>query len=240
MKRIIRRLAVPALLLALVAAFLLYTGSYYRAADSALPFLESDPEVTVRTTDYGWHFDGPGEEQALIFYPGAKVEETAYAPLLHRLAAGGMDACLVKMPFRLAVFGADRAEDVLDAYEYAHWWMGGHSLGGVMAARFAASHADRVEGVVLLASYADQPLPESLTEIRICGSEDGVLDRERWEAARANSPAHTFETVIPGGNHAGFGDYGPQAGDGIAGISPEAQQAETVAFLLDAVGIGDR
>ena len=85
-----RRWPIPVLVIALlIAAFLIYTGRYYRAGDVARSMLESDETVLVTQTDYGWLFDGPSEGDALIFYPGAKVEETAYAPLLHALAEAG-------------------------------------------------------------------------------------------------------------------------------------------------------
>ena len=129
------------LVLLLAAAFFIYTADYYRADQNALDALKSDEAVAVSETDYGWLFDGPGAADALIFYPGAKVEETAYAPLLHRLAAEGMDVCLVKMPFHLAIFGKDRAKDVMREYTYENWYIGGHSLGGAMAADFAAGHS---------------------------------------------------------------------------------------------------
>ena len=97
-----RRIILPAVLVLvlLAGAFFLYTADYYRAEAPAIEALASGGSVTVTETDYGWFFDGPADADALIFYPGGKVEETAYAPLLHRLAAGGLDVCLVKMPFR--------------------------------------------------------------------------------------------------------------------------------------------
>ena len=85
-----RRWPIPVLVIALlIAAFLIYTGQYYRAGDVAHSMLQSSETVLVTRTDYGWLFDGPSEGDALIFYPGAKVEETAYAPLLHALAEAG-------------------------------------------------------------------------------------------------------------------------------------------------------
>ena len=104
----------------LAAAFGIYTGQYYRADALALSALKSDEQVTVTPAEDGWLFDGPSETDALIFYPGGKVEETAYAPLLHRLAADGMDVFLVKMPFRLAVFGVNKARDVMQRGSYDH------------------------------------------------------------------------------------------------------------------------
>ena len=111
-------------ILLVCVAFLIYTGQYYHADETAHAALMSDETVTVTQTDYGWLFDGPSVEDALIFYPGGKVEETAYAPLLHRLAGQCMDVCLVRMPFRLAVFGSDKADQVMAQHDYARWYIG--------------------------------------------------------------------------------------------------------------------
>ena len=175
----LRRLAPMLALAALAAAFLVYAGPYYRADETARSMLESDEEVSVVQTDYGWLFDGPSRADALVFYPGAKVEETAYAPLLRAIAEAGMDACLVKMPFRLAIFGVDRADRVMAAHDYDRWYIGGHSLGGAMAASYASGHASRLAGVVLLAAYSQKLLDDRLSAITIYGSEDGILNRKR-------------------------------------------------------------
>ena len=63
------------------------------------------------------------------------------------------------------------------------------------------------------------------------GSEDGVLNREKYEADRINLPQDTTETVIDGGCHAGFGSYGAQKGDGTPTISAEEQQRQTADAL---------
>jgi len=148
-ERRIRKLIwlIPVLVIVLLAgAFFVYAGDYYRADASALSALESDQSVSVVQTDYGWLFDGPSESDALILYPGGKVEETAYAPLLRRIAARDMDACLVKMPFHLAVFGVNKADSVMAIQDYSHWYIGGHSLGGAMAASYAAEHGSQLTG----------------------------------------------------------------------------------------------
>ena len=230
------KLLIPVFILAALAgAFLLYAGSYYHADASALAALASDEGVSVTSTDYGWLFDGPSETDALIFYPGAKVEEAAYAPLLHRLAAQGMDVCLVRMPYRLAFFGISKASVLMDQYDYPHWYIGGHSLGGAMAARYAAGHADRLTGVILLAAYPTKALDSTLSVVTLYGSEDGVLNRSKLEAGRGYLPESARETVIEGGNHAQFGNYGPQAGDGQAAISGLEQQRLTVEEILQNV-----
>ena len=222
----------------LVAAFLIYAEDYYRADETAKAALMSDDAVRVTRTAYGWLFDGPSEDCALVFYTGAKVEETAYAPLLHRLAREGVDACLVKMPLRLAFLAANRASEVMKCHDYAHWYVGGHSLGGLCAADYAAAHPDTVDGVVLCAAYPMKPLGSEQTEILLYGSEDRVLNRERLDSGRRYAPPQLIERVIEGGNHAQFGCYGPQRRDGTAAISSETQQEEAVRIIVEGLNAG--
>lgn len=260
---------VPAgLIAAICVAFFIYTSNYYHADSYALSKLESSETVTVSKTEYGWLFDGPSETDTLIFYPGAKVEETAYAPLMHRLAAEGMDVCLVKMPFHLAFFGMNEATDIIayyDAsadYHYEHWYLGGHSLGGAMAAVYAAGEETQggaaaagqaeasgaaaeqtaasgsadstphLTGLILLAAYPTKPLREDLKVITIYGSEDGVLNMAKIEEGKQYLPIGSELYELAGGNHAQFGNYGPQRGDGEAAISADEQQKKTVELIL--------
>ena len=212
--------------------FLIYTEQYYHADESAQASMKSDDTVKVVQTEYGWLFDGPSEVDALIFYPGGKVEETAYAPLLHYLAGQGIDVCLVKMPFRLAVFGVNKADHVMTQYNYDHWYIGGHSLGGVMAANYAAEHSSQLTGVFMLAAYPAKSLDENTRAIIIYGSEDGVLNMGKMEEANRYLPENSEKYIIEGGNHAQFGNYGNQKRDGNATISSEEQQLRTVALIL--------
>lgn len=232
-------IAAAVLFAVLAASFGIYVSDYYRADESVKTFLVSDGKVRVEKTDYGWFLDGPSEENAMVFYPGGKVEETAYAPLLHRFAEEGMDVCLVKMPFRLAFLGINKALDVMAQYDYENWYIGGHSLGGAMGAVCAADHGDEFKGIVLLAAYATKELDDDLVEIVICGSEDGVLNRGKTAEGRKFAPSsegHYLERVIEGGNHALFGGYGKQKGDGEAQITADEQQEETVRTVMDAIG----
>jgi hypothetical protein len=224
------------LLAALIVGFFLYTAVYYRADQAARDALISDGTVQVTEKDYGWFFDGPSQTRALIFYPGGKVEETAYAPLLRLLAEQGTDVCLVKMPLRLAVLAPDRADKVLAEHDYAEWFIGGHSLGGAMAADYAAGHPEKLRGLVLLAAYPTKALDPKLRVLSVVGSEDGVINREKLREGEQYFPENVQICVIPGGSHAQFGSYGPQRGDGAALISPEEQWAETAALFKEALG----
>ncbi len=223
-------------LAALAGTFVVYTGDYYRADDTALRALESGDDVQVVGTGYGYLFDGPSQDAALVFYPGGRVEAEAYAPFLRRLAAAGVDACLVRMPFRLALFGIDSADAVIAQHDYARWYVGGHSLGGAMAAAYATHHGEALAGVVLCAAYPTGALDKHMTEICVYGSEDGVLNRKRFEAARAYAPEAYCERIIEGGNHARFGNYGPQKGDGAATISAEEQQRAAAEYIASHIG----
>ena len=221
-----------AIVLILAIVFFAYVSVYYRADEVALAAMKSSESVRVSETAYGYLFDGPSEDEALIFYPGGKVQETAYAPLLVRLAASGIDVCLVKMPFRLAVFDASAAEDVMKAHSYGKNYLGGHSLGGAMAANCASTHGEEIDGLILLAAYPTKALPEGMTVLSIYGTQDGVLNRQKLEEGRKYLPASARELAIEGGNHAQFGSYGVQKGDGVPSVTAAAQQEETVRFVL--------
>ena len=216
---------VAAALLALGAACGIYLGTGLHAAPEAAALLQGSDAVRVEAIDGGYLLDGPGEEDAFIFYPGGKVEPAAYLPLLMTLAEEGVDCFLIKMPLDLAVFDSDAAASIQDAYAYERWYMGGHSLGGACAALYAAENEDRLAGLVLLAAYATKPIDEDLAVLELHGSEDGVLNREKLEEGKRYLPASAISEELPGGNHAQFGDYGPQKGDGDPTVSREEQTA---------------
>ena len=223
-----------ALLLALAAG--IYLGRYSRSDPEVSQFLESGGSVTVERISGGWRFDGPGEGSAVIFYPGGKVETEAYAPLLYRLAESGEDCFLAEMPVRLAITKVGAAADIMAGYDYDEWILAGHSLGGAAAAMYAARDGSGTDGLVLLAAYPTKPLPDGLRLLSVYGSEDGVLDLGRYEGGKACWPRDSAELVIEGGNHAQFGDYGVQKGDGDALISREEQQRMTVDAVLRWLG----
>ena len=137
------------------------------------------------------------------------------------------------MPLNLAVFGANAAADVTAAYpDIEHWAIGGHSLGGAMAAKYAFDNPGAMAGLVFWASYPAGSNDLSGADIAVSsiyGSNDGVATPDQVLAAKPLLPANTAWVEITGGNHAQFGWYGPQEGDNPATISREEQQAQTVA-----------
>ena len=203
--------------------FFVYFLNYYHAEETAFNALKSDDSVTVTQTESGWIFDGKSVDDLLIFYAGAKVEEEAYAPLLHRLADNGTDVYLVKMPFRFAIFGINKADNIIENTDYKNYCVGGHSLGGAMAAVYASNNGDKLRGVILFAAYPTKKLNSNLTEITLYGSNDTVLNMDKLAEGRQFQTDNATEFVIEGGNHAQFGTYGEQSGDLKAEISAEEQ-----------------
>ena len=169
----------------------------------------------------------------MIFYPGAKVEYTAYIPLLNGLAKQGIDCFLVRMPFNMAFLGQNKAKKIMDSYEYSHWYLAGHSLGGAMAASYASSHLDSLDGLALFAAYPTKSLSsDSFSVLSVYGSLDGVLNLEKVKEGKKFLPADNTELCIEGGNHAQFGNYGNQKGDHTASISRKEQQEQTIQAVL--------
>ena len=233
-------LIVVAAVLVLGAAAFLYIHNYYHAGDRALAALEDPPEgVSVTEGPGDWIVFAPSEGDAaagIIFYPGGKVQYEAYAPLMEETAREGLFCVLVHMPGNLAVLDKDAAEDVMTTYpEIGDWYIGGHSLGGVIAAEYASKNPEELEGIFLLAAYTTKDLSQTdLKALRIFGSEDRVLNYDNLEKNEDNLPQKQLQGfVIQGGNHAQFGDYGPQKGDGEATISAEEQQRMTAEALAE-------
>ena len=218
-----------------------YVNDYYRSEPIIAEYLKGTEQVKVKELDQkkgreGLLFDGPGEEIAIIFYPGAKVEYTAYAPIFMGLAEEGIDCFLLKMPGNLAILGADKAAQVMEAYDYSQWYLSGHSLGGAMAADFAASHKDDLSGLVLLAAYPTKEIEsKDMKVLSVYGSQDRVLNQEKLVAGRQLMPENYEEICIEGGNHAQFGAYGVQEGDGQATIAAAEQWEQTVNAILEII-----
>ena len=208
----------------ILAASLGYLQVYYHADDSVQASLVSRGSVTVQKIDQGYFFDGPGEESAVIFYPGAKIEEVAYAPMMFLLAESGADVFLVEMPFHFSLLGMNTAGEIIHAYSYDRWYLAGHSMGGIAANSYAAAHPEQVSGMIYLASYPSKPLDPQVRLLSIYGSEDGCLDRTAYEKAKNLWPKGAEEVILEGCNHAGYANYGVQKGDGEATISAEEQQ----------------
>jgi pimeloyl-ACP methyl ester carboxylesterase len=230
-------------LLLLSVGFLLYAQIVTAAPEPvALAALESDDQVEV--SDGKWITFSPRAAPpttGLILYPGGFVDPRAYAPVARQIAAAGYQVVISKMPLNLAVLGANRASEVMAAYPHIeNWAVGGHSLGGAMAAQYASRNPDTVDALILWAAYPSSGIDLSqrdLVAVSIYGTRDGLVSQEDIDVSRGQLPPITRFVPIEGGNHAQFGSYGAQEGDSSPEISAEEQQARTafatIAALVD-------
>ena len=216
------------------AAGTIYINDYYKADEAGIKNFNYET-VEKAKLDNGFTAFVPKDEikAGFVFYPGAKVEYTSYAPLLEECANKGILCIVVKMPCNLAFLGMNKALNAIDLYpDVEKWYIGGHSLGGSMAASCASANPDTFEGVILLASYSTSNL-DGLSVLSVYGDQDGVLNAEKYEKNKANLPSDFIEYVINGGNHAYFGMYGKQSGDGEATITNVEQITLTADYIVN-------
>ena len=231
-KRVLLAIAAVLVIAAAAAGFYLFDSA--GPTPEAMAF-NAQYEQFKRTEEGYTHWQPASPTgTGLIFYQGGKVQEEAYGPLLLPLMDEGVDIFMPHMPFNLAVFDADAAAEIIEAHpEISTWWLGGHSLGGAMAADFVYGNPALVDALILLAAYPQEskPLNDYSGEVlAFYGTRDGLVsvkEISKWEALL---PLHARVVMVEGGNHAQFGSYGDQKDDLKALISSENQQQ----FVRDA------
>lgn len=233
-------IGIAALLLIAAAGFFLFVSTSYEAIPLEMKSLQSDDQVTVkREGDLLFEPVAEARDIGFIFYPGAKVEAPAYAKMAKEIAAKGYPVLVADLPFNLAILSPDRADKIISNHpEIKRWVIGGHSLGGVMAADYALDHKE-IEGLVLLASYPQSKTDLSDSALKVLslwGSNDKVADLEKVKGAKQMMPSDAEFIVIKGGNHSGFGEYGHQKGDGESSLSGDQQIQETVKYVVGLLG----
>ena len=243
MKKLLRILGFTLLTLVIVAitGFLVWAVTPPAPESPALESMQSTQAVDFKEMDR-WLVFTPTDitpRTGLILYPGGRVDYRAYSAHAQGIAAEGFLVVVVPMPLNFAFLGANRAADVMIAFpEIETWVVGGHSLGGAMAAEFAYDNLNLVDGLLLWASYPSQNTDLSSSQLNllsISASNDGLATRQDIADSITRLPEDAIFIEIEGGNHAGFGWYGAQNGDGEALLSQAEQQdlivQATVAFL---------
>jgi len=214
-------------------------SSSYTAGPDALDALVSDDSSTV-SIEADWIVFEPvaqSSDVGFAFYPGGKVEAEAYAPILRQLSDAGITSYLLTLPGDLAILDQNAVLDVLDVDPREHWVVGGHSLGGVAAAKMAGQESSIV-GLSLWASYPASSVDLSASTVAVqslVGTNDGVVNWENWNNSATQLPPSTSWVTIEGGNHSQFGDYGLQTDDGTATITAEEQWTATSLAVIEMI-----
>ncbi len=226
------------ILLVAAVAFVIWASATPDPMPEAMAALESDGAVSVVVGDPITFT--PQDQPAtcgFVFYPGGRVDYRSYAPAMRAIAEAGNFVAVPHAPLNLMVLASNKADDVIAAHpEIDHWVIGGHSLGGAMAASYVYNAPDAADGLVLWAAFPTGAGPLSdrtdLAASSISGSLDGLATPDDIEASRALLPPQTKFVEIQGGNHAQFGWYGAQNRDNVATITRADQQAQAVAATL--------
>ncbi|GGL01241.1 alpha/beta hydrolase [Salinibacterium xinjiangense] len=242
LRRARRVLAVTVVVVVLlVVAFLFYSSMVMMGDRTAAVKAWSNPAVTITSTGHSVVLEPTGEASGsgLVFIPGAKVDPYAY---LYKLAgiveSSGVTVVITKPTLNLAFFDL-RPLSLFeaDAPDVTRWFVGGHSLGGVRACQLAESPGAGAEvaGLVLFGSYCANNLSDSnLDVLSIGGSEDGLSTPGKIRDASHLLPGQANLVQVDGLNHAGFGDYGTQPGDGTATLTSD-QERDAITELLQSV-----
>ncbi len=226
------------LLLSALIAFVIWALWTPTPMPEAMVALQSDAAVTVELGDpITFTPAAAAPTCGFIFYPGGRVDYRSYAPAMRAIAEAGYFGAIPHMPLNLAVFSPNKAAQVIAAHpEIDRWVVGGHSLGGAMAASYLYNNPEGAQGLALWASFpaGSSPLADrnELAASSISGSLDGLATPDEIQASVPLLPPQTEFVEIQGGNHAQFGWYGSQNGDNPATITREEQQAQAIAATL--------
>lgn len=238
---LLRRVGIILLIALTIAATLLILWLRpYPATTRALAALQSSAAMMITNAQDQIVFMPQGSVKAgFIFYPGALVSPEAYALKMREIAAQGYAVFIVKMPLNLAVFGLNRANEIITEHpEITQWAIGGHSLGGAMACNYV-TNSTKVRILIFYAAYCDSSFSladrDDVQVTSISGTKDGLATPEKIEQTKQFAPSNTVYVVIQGANHAEFGDYGAQAGDGTADITYAEATTQIVSATVKAL-----
>ena len=229
-KRIL--IIISVLLLVLTTGSLIYLNDSYPPTNQILESnltIENKENIIIQKNQI--------HTKAIVLYPGGKVDPLAYQTFMAQFAQEDFLVIIAKMPFNLAVFNPNKIDKIIkNNPQIEEWYVVGHSLGGAMAANHLAKHPDEINGIYLLASYPTKDLKAYKGKIlSIYGSEDGILNIDTYNKNKKNLPTQTKETILEGGNHAQFGNYGKQKGDNEPTITQTQQQKETFKLIIQSI-----
>ena len=236
MRRLLARTAgtLVVLLLLGLGAFALWVSDPYEARPGSVERAEETVDVTVDDEGVVLTPQGDGVDRAVVFYPGARVEPEAYAATWAPVVAEtGVGVVVTRMPLNLSALAPGRAQEAMDRLDADEWYVGGHSLGGAMAAYAAGDDELPTEGLILWGSYAVAGAGlaerEDQRVLSVSASEDLLVDPDAVRERSGALPEDAVSVEVDGMSHAQFGDYGPQTADG----TPQIENAEAWARLAE-------
>ena len=200
--------------------------------------LESDDQVTV-THDPWLTFSPTGNppKTGFIFYPGGRVDPKGYASLMREIASEGYLVVVPEMPINMAVFNPDIADEIFAYYpEIQNWVIGGHSVGGTMAAQYAGDHPEIIDGLVIWASYPAGSADISNLDMPVAsiyGSRDPGVNDASVDKRKPLLPEDTLYIRIEGGDHHQFGSYEVNPDERHATISRDSQHGQILRGTLE-------
>jgi predicted alpha/beta-hydrolase family hydrolase len=228
---------IASLLFLTVLGFAYWAYTPLGPAQTALNSLVDSENVSVIETNRIIFTPKETLDTGFIFYPGGRVDPRSYSSIAHKIADEGYLVIIPKMPFNLAVINKRVAVKIINDYkEIDNWVIGGHSLGGAMAASLVFDEPELFKGLVLLAAYPPKNNNISSLDLYVTivyGSLDKLATQSEIEESLPLLPLDTVKVLIEGGNHAQFGQYGTQKGDGIATIGPEEQLQIVIDEILN-------
>lgn len=235
MKKII--ITVSGLILLGLLIFVIWASTPLGPQPEAFDTMPSDESVLVQSSG-GLIFSPVNKNPStgVILYPGGRVDYRSYAPLARAIAEQGYVVIIPRIVLNLAVFSVDAADKYISNFpQIDHWIIGGHSLGGAMAASYTYQNPEIIDGLILVSAYSTEASDLSEADIpviSISGSQDGLSTPEKVKSYSNLLPPDANFVFIEGGNHAQMGNYGSQPGDGIASISQRDQQEIVVENII--------
>ncbi len=204
----------------------------------AVEALESDDMVDVSQNP--WLSFSPIQDTpttGFIFYPGGRVDPRAYASLARAISSEGYLVVIPEMPINMAVFNPNIADEIIAYYpDIKHWAIGGHSVGGTMAAQYTDKHPEIIEGLAIWASYPADSTDISdldIPVISIYGSREVTVNDESVGERKHLLPEDTLYIRIEGGDHHQFGAYEINPEDHLATTSRASQHQQIIQATLE-------
>ena len=225
----------------IIFCFLGYQNSRpYEAEKEYIEMVKNNPQLDLIESSTDWIIKPRNVEKDknLIFVTGGLVNESSYLFMLSKVAVQNRTVVYVpKIKLNLAFLDLKVIDRIVNQYSLNRFYVSGHSLGGVVACYYISdgfagkngADISKVDGIVLMASYCDKPINDFKgSVVSVYGSKDEVLDKNKLKQANSFLPLSTPRTLgetvrvteIEGVNHAQFGNYGSQRGDGTSDLTP--------------------